>query len=102
MNDIDYIKQMLGLINIGVILLLLLVISHVCFAGPNSIPPVEIQLQKIEVRAAEPYNPAEYEDPIAYPRKEAALEAIKSNGGLYMFNPVLERHEVLWRKKGLK
>jgi hypothetical protein len=80
------------------LLIFLLIYTNLVLASPNSVPPVEVTLQKIQVKPAEPYNPAEYEDPIAYPDEATAREAAKK-GGIYMFNPVLERHEVLWRKR---
>jgi hypothetical protein len=82
-----------------ILLLLLILLPTIAMAGPQSVPPVEITLQKIEVRPAEPYNPQDFLDPQPFPSKEAALDYIKSHGGVYVYNVVLKRDEVLWEKR---
>lgn len=75
------------------------VLIGVAHAGPNSIPPVEIQLQKIQVRPAEPYDPSQFMEPQSFKTEQEAVEYKAKHGGMVVRNSVLGRWDVIGIKE---
>ena len=80
-------------------ILLFLLLPTLCFAGPNSVPPVEVKLQKIVVKPQEAHNPQDYQAPQSFKTEQEAIEYQKANGG--MIQKVLGKYIVIGIKKDL-
>jgi len=74
-----------------------LLLPTLCFAGPQSVPPVEVKLQKIVVKPQEDHNPQDYQDPQSFKTEQEALDYQKVNGG--MIQKVLGKYIVIGVRK---